>query len=207
MPKPSFEIEHEYTEQGYQVLAGLDEAGKGAWAGPVVSAAVILPDEIDLPKLNDSKLLKESVREELYDLVCEQSIAYGVGIIDAEEIDRVGLAQAHRNSMNQAVAQLSIQPDLLLVDGKGISGLSCRHICIVKGDQKSNSIAAASILAKVTRDRLMKKYHRQLSQYQFHLHKGYGTKVHQEALEEHGPSIIHRVSYAPVAKFFQTSMI
>lgn len=206
MSRPTFRYENQYKKEGFKFIAGLDEAGKGAWAGPVVAAAVVLPEQIDLPNLNDSKLVKAAHRDELFDLIQQQALAYGVGIMDATDVDELGLAQAHRMAMNSAVEQLSSQPDLLLVDGKGIRGLCKKSICIVKGDQKSKSIAAASILAKVTRDRLMIEYHEQHPQYQFCDHKGYGTKVHQEALKEHGPSILHRLSYNPVAQYFQASI-
>lgn len=198
MSRPSVRIENQYLSQGFQNIAGLDEAGKGAWAGPLVAAAVILPEKVRLPRLNDSKLLTEKKREELYELITRKALAWGVGIEDAYLIDEIGLAEAHRRTMRKAVQQLSIAADLLLVDGFGIKQLGVESICIVKGDQKVRCIAAASIIAKVTRDRLMNELHEQHPEYGFAEHKGYGTKQHQEALAEHGICPLHRLSYIPV---------
>lgn len=206
MPKPTSRLENEYKEQGYTVIAGLDEAGKGAWAGPVVSAAVILPEQVSLPGLNDSKLLSKEKRESLYDLVIEQAISYGIGIQDAYAVDEIGLAEAHRQSMRDAVAALEKKPELLLVDGKGISKLGIETVCVVKGDQKSRCIAAASVLAKVTRDRLMEAYGKEHPDYGFAQHKGYGTKMHEEALVKHGPCNLHRLSYTPVYQYWQANL-
>ncbi len=206
MKGPSAKIENEYKDQGYKIIAGLDEAGKGAWAGPVVSAAVILEEDISLPKLNDSKKISKKVRDDLYALITEKAVAWGVGIQDAIDVDEKGLAEAHRCSMRMAVENLGQKVDLLLVDGLGIKQLGTKSICIVKGDQKVRSIAAASVLAKVTRDRLMEEFHEEMPHYGFSKHKGYGTAFHQEALSAHGISKIHRLSYSTISKFMQQSM-
>lgn len=203
---PTAKIENSYKEQGYKIIAGLDEAGKGAWAGPVVSAAVIMESAIRLPKLNDSKKLSKNVRDELFDLITSKATAYGIGLQDAITIDEKGLAEAHRESMRMAVKNLGCEVDLLLVDGTGIKHLGTEAVCIVKGDQKVRSIAAASILAKVTRDRLMESFHEEMPEYGFAKHKGYGTQLHQEALAVHGISKIHRLSYSPISRFMQQSM-
>lgn len=206
MARPTAKLEKEYQEQGYQLIAGLDEAGKGAWAGPVVSAAVVLPDKTSLPHLNDSKLLSHKQREELFLLVKGQAIAWGVGVVDAYLVDEIGLAEAHRQSMRLAVKELGMKPNLLLVDGTGIKQLGIKAECIVKGDQKVRCIAAASILAKVTRDRLMVEYEKEHPGYGFANHKGYGTQEHQDAIAANGICGIHRLSYTPVHNFWQQNL-
>jgi len=207
MKLPTDELKIAYQGMGYKMIAGLDEAGKGAWAGPVVSGAVILPVEVELPKLTDSKLISESIRESLYTLITEQAIAWGAGIIPSKMIDQAGLAEAHRMSMRAAVANMQVEPDLLLVDGRGIYQLGFESVCIVKGDQKERCISAASIIAKVTRDRIMKKLDEQYPDFGFKDHKGYGTKKHQDALAEFGVIDIHRKSYKPIIKRMQESLV
>lgn len=204
---PTIRIEKEYWAQGFARIAGLDEVGKGAWAGPVVSAAVILPEETDLPGLNDSKMLSASQREELFLLIKEQALAYSVGLEDAWMVDEVGLAEAHRRTMQKAVKNLSLAADLLLVDGMGIKQLGVKSICIIKGDQKVRCIAAASIIAKVTRDALMKEYDEKYPGYGFADHKGYGTHQHTQALLKQGVCAIHRLSYEPVFRGWQGSLL
>lgn len=206
MPFPSAKLELEYLKQGFASVAGLDEAGKGAWAGPVVAGAVILPEDADLPGLNDSKLVTEPNRERLYQAILEQAVAWGVGIQDAYTVDEVGLAQAHRMAMQQAVDMLSVRPELLLVDGTGIKQLGVQAVCIIKGDRKVRCIAAASIIAKVTRDRLMRELHESFPQYGFADHKGYGTAQHQQAIARHGVCDLHRLSYEPVYLGWQRSL-
>jgi ribonuclease HII len=206
MPRPTSRLENDYRNQGYQAIAGLDEAGKGAWAGPVVAAAVILPEKVQLPKLNDSKLLTAPLREELYQLITDQAVSYGIGIRRAYEVDEIGLGEAHRQAMRDAVAQLSVSADILLVDGKGIKQLGVETVCVVKGDQRVRCIAAASILAKVTRDRLMAELGEKHPDYGFAAHKGYGTKKHEEAIAKHGPCDIHRLSYTPVYQYWQANL-
>jgi ribonuclease HII len=186
-------------QQGYQIIAGLDEAGRGPLAGPVVAAACILPRGLLIPHVNDSKKLTAKMREQLFErLTQDSSIIYAVGIIEAEEIDCLNIYQATIHAMWQAIDKLTTYPDCLLVDGMGLPHplLHCQKI--IKGDQLSHSIAAASIIAKETRDRLMRTYHDQWPAYGFHQHKGYGTAQHLEALEQHGPCPIHRYSFEPI---------
>ena len=187
-------------------LAGVDEAGRGPLAGPVVAAAAVLPGKWvadglpeSLQRLNDSKQLTEKIREELFAAIhSETEIHFGIGIIDAAVIDDINILQATHRAMNAALAQLSPPAAHALVDGRPVPTLATPQTAIIKGDAKSNSIAAASILAKVTRDRLMREYHEQWPEYGFAQHKGYGTAAHQAALEQHGPCPIHRRSFAPV---------
>ena len=198
--------ERRAVENGYSFIAGIDEAGRGPLAGPVVAAAVILPAGIELPGLNDSKQVREEVREELYDLIREGAIACGIGIVNAEEIDRVNILQATFDAARQALSQLSVVPDYLLTDFLKIPGVAQPYEAIVKGDANSFSIAAASILAKVTRDRLMVDYAAQYPQYGFDKHKGYYCPEHVEALREYGPCPIHRKTFAPVSELVQRSL-
>lgn len=185
--------------EGYQVIAGIDEAGRGPLAGPVVAAACILPRGLLIEGVNDSKKLTGKVRERLFNrLTGDPSIKYGVGIISPEEIDRINIYQATIQAMWQAVDQLSVSPDYLLIDGMALIHASIPCLKIIKGDQLSLSIAAASIIAKETRDRLMRSYHEQWPAYGFDQHKGYGTERHLEALDRHGPCPIHRYTFEPV---------
>lgn len=191
--------EEEAYCKGYQCIAGVDEAGRGPLAGPVVAAACILPKGLLIPHVNDSKKLTSKVRERLFErLVTDPTILYAVGIIHAPEIDRVNIYQATILAMWQAVHQLGAQPDCLLVDGMNLPNASVSCVKIIKGDQLSLSIAAASIIAKETRDRLMRDYHQQWPAYGFEQHKGYGTAQHLAALEQHGPCPIHRYSFDPL---------
>ncbi len=191
--------EEEAYHKGYQCIAGLDEAGRGPLAGPVVAAACILPKGMLIPHVNDSKKLTPKVRERLFErLITDPTILYAIGIIHAPEIDRVNIYQATILAMWQAVHQLSAKPDCLLVDGMNLPNSSVPSVKIIKGDQLSLSIAAASIIAKETRDRLMRDYHQQWPAYGFEQHKGYGTAQHLAALEQHGPCPIHRYSFDPL---------
>lgn len=186
-------------QEGYEVLAGLDEAGRGPLAGPVVAVACILPRGLLIANVNDSKKLTPKVRERLFErLTTDPAIVYAIGMIEAEEIDRLNIYQATIHAMWQAINKLTVCPDYLLVDGMGLPHpvLPCQKI--IKGDQLSQSIAAASIIAKETRDRLMRFYHEQWPLYGFDQHKGYGTAQHLEALERHGPCPIHRHSFDPI---------
>lgn len=194
-------------QQGYQFIAGLDEAGRGPLAGPVVAAACIIPRGLFIPYVNDSKKLTAKMREQLFDrLTHDPSIIYAIGIIEAEEIDRLNIYQATIHAMCQAVEKLTIYPDCLLVDGMKLPhSLPCQKI--IKGDQLSQSIAAASIIAKETRDRLMRTYHDQWPVYGFHQHKGYGTARHLEALNQHGPCPIHRYSFEPVKTHWSKKIV
>ncbi len=180
---------------GYNNIAGVDEAGRGPLAGDVFAAAVILPPDFLPEGLNDSKKLSEKKREKLYDVITENAIAYAVGRASAEEIDDINILQATYEAMRRAVAGLSVKPDYVLIDGNPVTDMPFLHASIVKGDSLSLSIAAASIIAKVSRDRYMMEMDAQFPGYGFGVHKGYGTKAHKEAVWEHGPCPIHRRSF------------
>jgi ribonuclease HII len=184
--------------RGYPMVAGLDEAGRGPLAGPVVAAAVILPSQAVIPGLTDSKALTPGQRDELFHLIQETAIAVAVGAVGPEDIDRINILQATRRAMEEAVAQLAPQPHALLIDGRMSIRSSIAQFSIVKGDVRSHTVAAASVVAKVTRDRIMTAYHESFPQYGFHRHKGYGTQEHLEAIRLHGCSPIHRKSFRGV---------
>ncbi|HNV26122.1 MAG TPA: ribonuclease HII [Nitrospira sp.] len=192
----------EARSRGYRHIAGLDEAGRGPLAGPVVAAAVLLPRRCRLPGLNDSKQIVESDRVRLFAEIVRRATGIGIGAATEAEIDRLNILQASLLAMRRALMALPVQPDFLLLDAVTLSGLSIPQRPIIKGDGLSFSIAAASIVAKVTRDRLMVEYHRWYPQYNFAEHKGYGTPEHLRLLREHGPCAIHRRSFAPVQRFF-----
>jgi ribonuclease HII len=181
--------------EGYKQIAGIDEAGRGPLAGPVVSAAVIFPVTYKNSKIKDSKKLSARKREELYDIIVSEAIAVGVGVVDAEIIDRVNILQATFLAMREAVLELSTPPDFLLIDGLHYIPMQIPQKPLVKGDNRSVSIAAASIIAKVSRDRIMEIYHRQFPQYNFLQNKGYGTKEHCSAIKQFGLCKIHRKSF------------
>jgi ribonuclease HII len=195
------EYEAKAVAKGYENIAGVDEAGRGPLAGPVVAAAVIFPAKIDIAGLDDSKKLSPKKREELFPQIQAGAVAYGVAIVDREVIDKINILQASLLAMKQAVEQLQTVPDLLLIDGNQKIDSTLDQWAVVKGDSKSLSIAAASVLAKVTRDRGMKDYHKLYPQYEFHRHKGYGTKLHRALIEEHGPCPIHRSTFKGVSEF------
>jgi len=195
------EYETKAVTQGYRNIAGVDEAGRGPLAGPVVAAAVIFSAKIDIAGLDDSKKLSPKKREELFPQIKAEAVAYGVAIVSWEVIDEINILQASRLAMKQAVEQLQPVPDLLLIDGNQKIDSTLDQWAIVKGDSKSLSIAAASVLAKVTRDRIMEDYHKLYPQYEFHRHKGYGTKLHRTLIEEHGPCPIHRSTFKGVSEF------
>lgn len=188
-------LENEIYDSGVSILCGVDEAGRGPLAGPVCAVAVILPRGLEIPGLNDSKKLSEKKREALYDVIISSAMAYGIAFADVEEIERLNILHATFLAMNRAIAQLSVRPELALIDGNRDSDIEVPSRCIVKGDSRCADIAAASILAKVTRDRYMIKMAEQYPQYGFEQHKGYGTKQHYAALREHGASPIHRMSF------------
>jgi ribonuclease HII len=191
-------IERSAYRQGYRRIAGLDEAGRGPLAGPVVAAAVVLPRGYWLPGLRDSKKLSASRRESLMDEITRSALAIGIGIIDQNIIDKINILQATLRAMQKAFESLSMYPDLLLIDALALPSVPVAQQSIIHGDDRSLSIAAASVIAKVTRDRLMMKYDSLYPQYNFKTHKGYGTKEHLEALSIHGPCEIHRRSFRRV---------
>ena len=194
---------YEYAafSDGYKLVCGIDEAGRGPLAGPVCAAAVILPPDCRIEGLNDSKKLTDKRRCELYDVIVENAVAYGIAFASHQEIDEINILQATFLAMERAMQKLSPQPELALIDGNRTKDFGLPVRTIVKGDSLSASIAAASILAKVTRDRLMEEYDAQYPQYGFAVHKGYGTKRHYEALREFGPSPIHRKTF--LKKFYE----
>ena len=190
------EIEENLYEQGCRTICGIDEAGRGPLAGPVVVAAVILPRNSMLEGVNDSKKVSEKKREVLYEQIIQEAISYGVGIIDQKEIDRINILNATKKGLTSAIQELSIKPDRIIVDAlEHIDTCQIPYISIIKGDAKCYSIAAASIIAKVTRDRLMRQWDEIYPQYGFAKHKGYGTKSHIEAIKEYGLTPIHRLSF------------
>ena len=192
--------EHEAAREGFACVCGVDEAGRGPLAGPVCAAAVILPPDIQIEGLNDSKKLTDKKRRALYDVIVERAVSYGIAFADEQEIDEINILQATFLAMRRAVEKLTVAPDIALIDGNRAPGLSCRERTIVHGDALSASIAAASILAKVTRDRLMEDYDAQYPQYGFAVHKGYGTQRHYAALREFGACPIHRQTF--LRKFY-----
>lgn len=192
---PDFSIEKQKIDSGFKYVCGIDEAGRGPLCGPVVAAACILPVDIDIPKLNDSKKLSPKVRMELFELIKEKAIAYSIGYGDVEEIDRINILEATLLAMRRAVEGLEIKPDYLLVDGNIFRDFDVPGESVIKGDAVSSSIAAASILAKVTRDLLCDELDALYPEYGIKNHKGYGTKVHIEALKKYGPAPIHRKQF------------
>ena len=195
-----WEIEDSFYADGVNVICGVDEAGRGPLAGPVCAAAVILPPHLEIPGLTDSKKLTDKKRRELYPIIKEQAIAYGIGMASEQEIDEINILQATFLAMQRALDQLNIKPDLALIDGNREKDFDVPVKTVVKGDSLSMNIAAASILAKVTRDDLMVKLAEEYPQYGFEIHKGYGTKAHYAALTVHGPSPIHRMTF--LKKFY-----
>ncbi len=195
-----WQIEHACFANGRSVVCGVDEAGRGPLAGPVCAAAVILPPDLEIPGLNDSKKLTDKKRRELYNIITAQAVTYGISLVDEKTIDEINILQATFLAMERAVAQLSVRPDLALVDGNRAPSLPVPVKTVIKGDSLSASIAAASILAKVTRDRLMEELDETYPVYGFAVHKGYGTKRHYEALTEFGPSPVHRMTF--LKKFY-----
>lgn len=197
-------FDNSYRRQGYKLIAGVDEAGRGPLAGPVVAAAVILGEKAALPGIDDSKKLSPKQRERAFKLVLESSLAVGLGIVSPEEIDRINILQASLKAMNYALCGLNLRPDLVLIDGnriprglpKGINPAEAR--AVVAGDSLSLAIASASIIAKCLRDSLMRGYHDDFPGYGFDRHKGYGTRYHIAALNQYGPCAIHRKSFEPV---------
>lgn len=187
-----------YWDQSYKTVAGLDEVGRGCWAGPVVAAAVVLKPYTSIPEVDDSKKIKPQKREELFDRISSQALAYAVSFVSVEEIDGINILEASKKAMCQALAQLSVTPDYLLVDGNQGLGVNTPQKLIIKGDSLSVSIGAASIIAKVTRDRFMVNLEKEFPQFSFAKHKGYGTTLHQKEIEQFGITEYHRKSFAPI---------
>ena len=195
-----WEIEEEVYAEGYTVICGVDEAGRGPLAGPVCAAAVILPRGHQIPGLNDSKKLTDKKRRELFPLIKDQAIAYGIGMASHQEIDEINILQATYLAMERAIAQLERKADMALIDGNRAKDFGMAVRTVVKGDSLSANIAAASVLAKVTRDDLMVEMAKEFPGYGFEVHKGYGTKAHYEALRNLGPCAIHRMTF--LKKFY-----
>lgn len=195
---------YEHGYQQYSCICGIDEAGRGPLAGPVAAGAVVLPKNCEILYLNDSKKLSAAKREELYDVITREAVAWGVGLIGPDVIDEINILQATYRAMKLAIDRLGMEPDLLLNDAVTIPGMTMKQVPIVKGDAKSVSIAAASILAKVTRDRLMEQYDSIYPEYGFASHKGYGSAAHIEAIKKYGPCPIHRRSF--IKHFIPTGM-
>ena len=200
---PDLFFEKKLVESGYKYIAGVDEAGRGPLAGPVVAAAVILPEEFSSNQLNDSKKLSSSKREKIYNelMNVDSKVISAFAVIDEVVIDKINILRATHMAMAQASSNLSIEPSFVIIDGMPIKDFPFNNESIIKGDSKSLSIAAASVIAKVERDRIMLNYSKEYPEYKFEKHKGYGTKLHLEALKEFGPCKIHRKSFAPVKKF------
>ena len=196
-----WEIEDENYAEGVEVICGVDEAGRGPLAGPVCAAAVILPPHLRIPGLNDSKKLSDKRRRELFPMICNQALAYGIAFATEQEIDEINILHATFLAMERALAQLKIRPDLVLIDGNRQKDFGLPVKTVVKGDSLSANIAAASVLAKVTRDDFMVRQADQFPEYGFEIHKGYGTKAHYAALEQYGACPIHRKTF--LKKFYE----
>ena len=195
------QYEKEYYEKGYKYIAGVDEAGRGPLAGPVFAAAVIFDKDTVINEINDSKKLSEKKREELFDVIREKALCYAIVSADEKEIDRINILAATLKCFNRAVSDLSITPDIALIDGNRVGEMPVEARTIVKGDANSMSIAAASILAKVARDRYITEMSHLYPEYNFQKHKGYGTKEHLELIAKHGPSPIHRLTFKGVREY------
>lgn len=190
------EYENELQNKGFEYICGIDEAGRGPLAGPVVVASVIMPKDSIIEGINDSKKVSEKKREKLYDLILEQAISYGVGIIGQDEIDDINILNATKKGLTNSLKELTQRPDLILVDAlTNIDTLGIPYESIIKGDAKCYSISAASIIAKVTRDRIMREWNKIYPQYGFATHKGYGTSAHINAIKEYGPCPLHRKTF------------
>ena len=194
-------FQDQYYSKKVKLIVGVDEAGRGPLAGPVVAAACILPRAYINKEINDSKQLSEKKREELFEIIKKDAIAYGVGIVSAEEIDKLNIYEATKKAMKEAIANLKHEFDLILTDAMPLKGFDVEVVPVIKGDAKALPIAAASIIAKVTRDHMMEELGKKYPEYGFEVHKGYGTAKHMEALKKYGPiKGVHRFSYKPVAK-------
>jgi ribonuclease HII len=194
-----FAFDNDIRAEGFITIAGVDEAGRGPLAGPVVAAAVILGEKSTIHGLDDSKKLTPKQRESIFWEVVAQAVSIGIGIIDSQEIDSLNILNATKKAMNMAIDDLSVKPDLLIIDAVALDGCTIDQRSIIKGDAKSASIAAASVIAKYFRDWMMKHYHTIYPDYGFDRHKGYGTRSHIEKITQHGPCPIHRLSFSPVS--------
>lgn len=193
-------IDKEFFDKGIEYIAGIDEAGRGPLAGPVVVASVILPQDSMIEGVNDSKKISESKREKLYDTILNEALSYGIGIIYQDEIDEINILQATKKGLTEAIKKMKIKPNIIMVDAlNGINTLGIPYKSIIKGDAKCYSISAASIIAKVTRDRIMREWDKIYPEYGFSSHKGYGTAKHIAAIREYGPCPIHRKTF--ISKF------
>lgn len=199
----AYKYENEARANGYSTICGIDEAGRGPLAGPVCAAAVILPEGCIIDGLDDSKKLTEKKRDYLFEVIKEKAVAYSIATASEKEIDKINILQATFLAMNRAFEALSVKPDFALVDGNRDPGLPVPTLTVIKGDSLSASVAAASVLAKITRDRLMLEADAKYPEYNFAKHKGYGTKLHYEALTEYGPCEIHRMSF--LKKFYENN--
>lgn len=198
-----FEFENRLYKQGFELVAGVDEAGRGPLAGPIVAAAVILPQKITIKGLKECKQLTPNKREQLYREIIAKCFSYSIELFDNNYIDEFGLHKANLGILKKAVLKLDTKPDFVLVDGYKLNELGISNLRIIKGDMVSASIAAASIMAKVYRDRIMIKNHKKYPRYGFDSHKGYSCRRHFEALQKHGPSPLHRRSFSPIKKFYK----
>ncbi len=203
---PTAMEEKKLYRSGFTTIAGIDEAGRGSWAGPIVAAAVVLPQRFRLPGLKDSKLLTPKERERLYDQIMAQASGVGIGLVSRKKIDRIGLGQANILVLRKSVYRLPIEPDFIMIDGFAITFRKVASRQYVQGDQRVASIAAASIIAKVYRDNIMRRYHKKYPYYNFHHNKGYGTKAHHLAIIKYGVCDQHRRSFQPIAVLLQKDL-
>ncbi len=201
-----YEYEEALYDQGNQLICGVDEAGRGPLAGPVVVAACILPPFLRIEGINDSKQLTAKKREELFKIIVKNAVAYQIVFVSEADVDLLNIYQATKKGMLEAIRGLEVTPDHVLIDAMPLGELKIPHTSIIHGDARCASVAAASILAKVTRDEFMEKMDVKYPNYGFKKNKGYGTKAHMEALEKYGPCPIHRKTYAPVSKYFSRQM-
>ncbi|MDE6240918.1 MAG: ribonuclease HII [Anaeroplasmataceae bacterium] len=201
-----YEFEEKLYDEGYHLICGVDEAGRGPLAGPVVVASCILPPFLRIEGINDSKQISAKKREELFKIIIKNAIDYKIVFISEKDVDELNIYQATKKGMLEAIGGLNTQPDYALIDAMPLGELKIPHNSIIHGDARCASVAAASILAKVTRDEYMEKMDVKYPNYGFKKHKGYGTKAHLEALEKYGPCEIHRKTYAPVSKFFSKQL-
>lgn len=198
---PNLRHEKKLQRRGFKAIAGLDEAGKGSWAGPIVAGAVILDPKIKIKGIKDSKLLRAPIRQQIFEKIIKNAIAWSVGIVSSEQIDKIGITKANILAMTQALKKLSLQPDYLLIDALDIDYKSLPRLAMIDGDYKITSVAAASIIAKVTRDKIMEELDEQYPEYSFKQHKGYGTNHHFHMISQYGICDIHRQTWEPMKHF------